>query len=311
MGEWVLAIGNPFGLDRTVTAGIISAKGRANVGLAAYEDFIQTDAAINPGNSGGPLVNLDGRVIGINTAIATRTGGNIGIGFAIPINMARRVMADLMGEKHRVTRAWLGIGMGEREMDQDLARQFGLDRPRGVLVSQVFKDSPAEKAGLKVGDIILAVDGRPVNRRQQLALRIAEKKPGTTVTLTVWRKRREITVKVVLGERTEKVLAAARGIGSESDLGLRLQDLTDELAAQLGLRGEKGVLVSAVEPGGPADRAGLKAGDLIQELGPDRTPVSSVAEFRAVLSRLDPKEGVLVRYRRGGMASFTVIKPSE
>jgi len=308
VGHWVLAIGNPFGLDRTVTGGIISAKGRANVGVAAYEDFIQTDAAINPGNSGGPLVNLDGEVIGINTAIASRGGGNVGIGFAIPVNMAKRVMADLRGSKNRVTRAWLGIGMGEVDLTQELARQFGLDRPRGVVVTRVIKDTPADKAGLKEGDIILAIDGREVNGRQQLSLRIAESRPGAEVTLTLWRDKKEMKVKVSLSERTDDVLAKAQDDGSEKGLGLQLQDLTDELSARLGVRGEKGVVVSGLQLGGPAARAGLKVGDLIQKVGPQKVAVTSAAELHAIVAQLGAGESILVLYRRKDVATFTVIR---
>ena len=305
VGHVVLAIGNPFGLDRTVTDGIISAKGRSNVDVAQYRDFIQTSAPINPGNSGGPLVNLDGEVVGVNTAIFSQGGGGIGIGFAIPINMAKRVMEDLKGPKHRVTRAWLGIGMGAEEMSQEKAQELGLEKPRGVLVAEVFKGGPAQKAGLKQNDVILAIEGKPVNNSQQLALRVAEAKPGATVAVTVWRDKKELKVPVTLVERTEEVEAQARG--AEEVLGLRVQDLTDELAGQLGVTGEKGVVVAAVQRDGPAVRAGLRPGDLIQEVG--REKVSSVAEFRARLAKLDVKQGVVVLYRRRDTVAFTVIRP--
>jgi serine protease Do len=306
IGQWVLAIGSPFGLDNTVTSGIISAKGRSRVGVAAYENFIQTDAAINPGNSGGPLVNLDGEVIGVNTAIASSSGGNMGVGFAIPSNLAKRVMADLKAPGHKVTRAWLGVQ--QKDVTADLSEQFGLAEPRGVLINNVYKDTPAEKAGLKQGDIILSIDGQPVNSADELALKVAEIKPGTTVTLAVWRDKREIQVKATLAERTPEALAAA---GSQEnpaqDLGLTVAPLTPQLAEQLGVGEEKGVVVSAVLEDGPAARAGIQAGDLIQQVG--QVKVASVSEFSAALAKLDIKKGVLILYRRQKMSNFVVVKP--
>ena len=306
VGEWVLAIGSPFGLDRTVTAGIISAKGRSNVGVAAYENFFQTDASINPGNSGGPLVNLDGEVIGINTAIASSSGGNMGVGFAIPSNLAKRVMADLKSPSHKVTRAWLGVEMGDKEMDQDLAKQFGLSEPKGVLVTGVIKDTPAEKAGLKQSDIVLTIDGKPITGRQDLALKVADVKPGSTVTLTVWRDKKEIQVKVTLTERTEAVVASP-GANTRDELGVQVSALTDELADQLGVKGEKGVVVTAVLADGPAARAGIQVGDLIQQVG--QSKVASVTDFNAALKNLDLKKGILILYRRKDMSNFVVVKP--
>ncbi|MDM7915861.1 MAG: Do family serine endopeptidase, partial [Candidatus Eisenbacteria bacterium] len=208
VGEWVLAVGNPFQLSSTVTAGIVSAVGRSNIGLADYEDFIQTDAAINPGNSGGALVNLDGEVVGINTAIATRSGANEGVGFAIPINMASRIKDSLIHEG-KVVRGWLGVNI--QNLNESTAEIFGLDRPQGALVSQVVPGSPAADAGLRVRDVITEIDGRPVKDVEDLQLQVVDRAPGTRVKLTVQREGRDRTVEVKLGELEAESVPDSRG----------------------------------------------------------------------------------------------------
>ncbi|HEX9778959.1 MAG TPA: DegQ family serine endoprotease [Geopsychrobacteraceae bacterium] len=278
VGDWVLAIGNPFGLSHTLTAGVVSAKGRSGIGLSDYEDFIQTDAAINPGNSGGPLVNLDGEVVGINTAIFSRSGGYMGIGFAIPINMAKQIKNQLI-EHGEVSRGRLGVYI--QDMTNDLAESFGLDRVEGILVTQVIEDSPADKADLKQGDVILQVDGDKVDKVANFRNRIALTAPGTRVRLLIQRNGDRKEVAVTIGAQDAKESARTDGSSELSELGLSLQELTPELAARLGYEEETGVLVSAVESGSPAERAGIQRGGLILEI--DRQPVTDVAQARKLL----------------------------
>jgi len=303
VGEWVLAMGNPFGLSHTVTAGIISAKGRANVGIAEYEDFIQTDAAINPGNSGGPLINLEGKVIGINTAIATRTGGYQGIGFAIPSNMARQIM-DTIIKGGRIVRGWLGVAI--QNLTPDLAQSFGYEGTEGVLIGDVTKDGPADKAGLQAEDIIVRFNGKPVSDVNQLRNAVAATPPGTKVTVEVFRAGQQRTFTVEVGE-LESRADVARGGGAQEDLGMTIQTLTPELARQFNFdESDKGVLVTAVEPGGAAERAGLVPRDLIVAVG--GRSVTSVPEFRAALARHDLSQGVRLRVKNENMQRFVILK---
>ena len=310
VGEWVIAVGNPLELTHSVTAGIVSATGRSDVGVAAYENFIQTDASINPGNSGGALADLDGKVVGINTAIATPTGGNIGIGFAIPINMARQVMDDLV-QRGRISRGYLALV--PQDLDEDLAKAMDLGDQRGVLVAEVTRDGPAAKAGLRRGDVILAFNEHKVDSATQLRNAVAGVKPGSEVQVEGLRDGRRRTFRVVLSERPDSVAAATperdddEGKESGGRLGLSLQPLTPDVAGQLGYGSDvQGVLVSSVEPGSPAAEAGLAPGDLIEAVG--RTEVRSVDELRRALAARSGDVALLVR--RGERSQYVAISRS-
>jgi len=292
VGEWVLAVCNPFELQNTVTAGIVSARGRSNVGLAEYEDFIQTDAAINPGNSGGPLVNLDGDVVGINTAIATRTGGNMGIGFAIPINMAKQVMEELI-KSGKVTRGWLGVYI--QPVTPALQKQFGLKSAAGALVADVNAGGPAEKAGLKRGDVIVRYQGEAVEDTNQLRNLVADTEIGTNAEVTVIRTGQEKKIRVKIGELPEEATAAGRrpGGGFEPDLGFEVENLTPALRRQLGLADDQeGVVVVNLRQVSDAYQQGLRQGDVIVEI--NRQEITDVGDFNPALSGLDAGDSVLV-----------------
>jgi Do/DeqQ family serine protease len=292
VGQWAIAIGNPFGLDRTVTAGIISATGRTHVGVATYEAFIQTDASINPGNSGGPLLNLDGRVVGINTAIVS---SGQGIGFAIPINLARDIMTQLIN-RGKVVRGWLGVAI--QDLSPELAAGFGVKEDAGVLVAEVMKDSPAGAAGLKPGDVITDFNGGGVKDVTDLQKRVAAVEPGRAAPMTVTRDRKTVTLSVKVGEQpSEEALADAEN-GSESVLGLTVEPLTPETARQNRLTARRGLLVTEVEPGSPGAEAGIKPGDAIVEV--NREPVGDVAALQQLVAGLKPGESVPVYLQRGG-----------
>ncbi len=300
VAEWVLAIGAPFGLRQTVSAGIVSAVGRGRVGIADYENFIQTDAAINPGNSGGPLVDLDGRLVGINTAIASRSGGSQGIGFAIPINMAKGVMAQLI-DHGAVVRGYLGVMIAD--LSEELARSFGHKGKGGILVQDVSGDTPAAKAGLRAGDIILERDGKPVGEVGAFRNGIAQIKPGTIVKLTLWREGKQVVVDVKLGELPGE-RAEARGQKDEgSDFGLGLTDLTPELRQRFGIEAKAGALVAGVESGSIAEQAGLRAGDLVVQVG--KTDVASAAQAEKLLAAAG--KSVRLRILRAGGGLFVIL----
>ncbi len=313
VGEWVIAIGNPFGLSHTVTAGIVSAKGRSGLSLEgiSYQDFIQTDAAINPGNSGGPLINLDGEVVGINTAIVTghlAYRGNIGIGFAIPINMAKSVQQQLI-DTGKVVRGWVGIAM--MQLTPELAKGLGLaEDTKGVAVSQVIEDSPAEDAGIKHNDVIVEFEGEPVENANEFRSRVAMLKPGTKVKLVVLRdgKRKPFTIK--LAERpSEDKIAAAKSQTIEK-MGLTVQNLTDDLAERLGYEGLKGVVVTQVEPGSLAQRAGIEAGMLIMEV--NRESVANTKEFDKAVEKAGKDRSILLLITDGRYARYVILKlPKE
>ena len=300
VGEWVIAVGNPFQLLHTVTAGIISAEGRSSVGLADYEDFIQTDASINPGNSGGALADLDGNVIGINTAISTPSGGNVGIGFAIPINMAKSVMEDLIAHG-KVTRGYLGLV--PQDINESLAAALNLKTTAGCLVGDVVPDGPAGKAGVERGDVITELDGKKIKDSTQLREMVAAMQPGATAKLTI---------DVKLSERPENAKAGGQPSQQEQQpqtrakLGLTIQSLTPDLAQQLGYENQPGVLVADVAAGSAAEDAGLQRGDLIQEVG--RTEITSVAEFDKVVAGLKSGESAALLVRRGQVTFFTAIQ---
>ena len=302
VGEWVLAIGNPFGLSHTVTAGIVSAKGRSGLGLSTYEDFIQTDAAINPGNSGGPLVDLDGKVVGINTAIVG-SSGNIGIGLAIPINMAKSIYDQLV-QKGKVVRGFLGVTIPD--ITPDLAELFKLKDTKGVLVPDVSPDSAAAKAGLKAGDIITAFDGQPVEKAAEFQRRVAMKKPGSEVEITILRDDKKKTLTAKLEERpsNDQLASNAKEQASEK-LGLTVQNLTDDIAKQLELVGQKGVLVTDVESGSPAAMADIQPGSLIQEV--NRKPVDNVSEFKKAVDAAAKEGKVMLRVRYEKSSIFVVL----
>ena len=307
VGDWVVALGSPFGLSQTVTAGIISAKGREAVGLSRYENYIQTDAAINPGNSGGPLVNLDGEVIGINTAISSRNGGNDGIGFAIPSRMVERVANDLAGDGV-VDRGWLGVNL--QSLDPDLAASFNTQARRGVLVSGVLDGTPADTAGLRAGDIILSIDGRRTDTLRTLARTVANHAPQDDVELECLRDGERIMLTATLGSRpsdpdamptrTEEAPAPPR-------LGLELSELDDDVREQTDLRTDIGVFVRGVSADGAAARAGIEPGDAIIRLnGKD---VGTLTAFRAALDEIPEDQPIRMLVERSGTTRFVLIKP--
>jgi serine protease Do len=303
VGEWVLALGNPFGLTETVTAGIISAKGRANVGIADYEDFIQTDAAINPGNSGGPLVDLDAKVIGITTAIATRSGGYQGIGFAIPSNMAKKIMEDIISGG-KVVRGYMGAAI--QNLTEDLAKSFNYHGTAGVLIGDVTKDGPAGKAGLKSGDIIIEYDGKHMKDMNQLRNSVAETKPGTEVPIEIVRDGRQETKTVKIGELEAQTMAEA-GPESSENLGFTVETLTRDMAAQLGLEsGQEGVVVTSVDPGSMADLAGVRPKDVIVDVG--GTPVTDLASFHKAMAKQDLTKGVRMQVVTEGLKRFIFLR---
>lgn len=302
VGEWVVAIGNPFGLSHTVTAGIVSAKGRGGFRLTEFENYIQTDAAINPGNSGGPLLNLDGKVVGMNTFIISRSGGFMGIGFAIPINIAKSVYPQLV-ESGKVVRGFLGVGI--QDLTDELAKSFGLKNTKGVLISEVDEDSAAEKAGLKQGDIIVEFDGQSVEKANVLQSRVAMLKPGTSVKVVVLRDGKRKTFTVKLGERSPEQIVAAQS-GTLEELGLTVRNLTDDLAERLGFEGLTGVVVTRVESGSEANRKGITAGTLIMEV--NRTQVSNVKELNEVIERAGKEAPILLLINDGHYTRFVVLK---
>ena len=302
VGEWVMAIGNPFGLENTITAGIVSAKGRF-IGQGNYDNFIQTDAAINPGNSGGPLINLKGEVVGINTAIFSRTGGNIGIGFAIPINLAKELLPELR-DKGKVTRGWLGVYI--QKVTPEIAESMGLPDASGALVADVMPDTPAKKAGIEVGDVILEYDGHPVKESNELPMLVARTAIGKKAKVRLIRHGKEMTVSVDVGELKDEEVAA--GPAAEEDLGLSVQPLTPEIAESLGVDADtKGVVVAAVEPGSVADDAGLRRGDVVLEV--NQQQVDSVSSYRSALSKAKGKKSILFLVRRGQNTVFLALKP--
>jgi serine protease Do len=297
VGEWVIAIGNPFGLSHTVTAGIVSAKGRSGFGIAEFEDFIQTDAAINRGNSGGPLMNLDGKVVGINTAIIG-PGGNIGIGLAIPINMAKAVHKQLI-DTGKVVRGFLGVGI--QDMDPIQAESMGLGDTKGVIVSEVTEGSAAEKAGFKLYDVVIEFEGEKIKTVNQFRNRVAMLKPGTEVKTVVLRDGKRKTLRAKLGKLSEGI----EGTPSETreELGLTVQALTEDLARRLGYEDLAGVVVSDVKSGSAADKRGITPGMLIMEV--NREPVKNPKEFHKAIEK-GAKKGAYLLRMHNGQNSFLV-----
>jgi serine protease Do len=313
VGEYVLAIGNPFALNSTVTMGIVSAVGRANVGIADYEDFIQTDAAINPGNSGGALVNSHGELVGINTAIFSRSGGYMGIGFAVPANMVHTVMESLI-KTGKVTRGWLGVSI--QEVTQDLAKQFGLNDPSGALVSEVLSESPAAAAGLKSGDVIVSFDGKPVDSPALLRNAVAQTQVGKTVKVDVLRDKKRHSFSVKVAEQPKEVAQAdteedthgGETAGDTALAGLEARNLTPEIARQLGLpAATAGVVITAVAPDGAAAEAGVQPGDVVLEVNRER--VRSVTDLKRINGKLSKSDSVLLLINRHGGKLFLAIRP--
>ncbi|MHC4060187.1 MAG: DegQ family serine endoprotease [Planctomycetota bacterium] len=302
VGEWVVAIGNPFGLSHTVTAGIVSAKGRSGFRLAKFEDFIQTDAAINPGNSGGPLINLDGKVVGINSAILG-PGGNIGIGFAIPVNMAKFSYNQLI-EGGKVVRGALGIAIND--LDPDLAEYLGLDTAKGVVVIEVAEGSAAEKAGMQRYDVVVEFNGEKVETMNEFRSRVATLKPGTKVEIVVVRKGKQKTLRAELGESSAELKSFKTGEEALEQLGLAVRNLTDDLAARYGYQDLAGVLVESVEPGSEAARKGITPGILIVEV--DQQPVKNTKDFNKAIDKAAEKGRVMLLVTDGRYSVPVVLK---
>jgi len=300
VGEWVVAIGSPFQLEASLTVGVISAKGRQNLRITDYEDFIQTDAAINPGNSGGPLLNMQCEVIGINTAIVSRSGGYMGIGFAIPSNMAKNVMNQII-DKGSVTRGFLGVSL--QPVDKDIADAFGLAKAEGALISEIVKNSPAEKAGLKQGDIIVEYNGAPVKTLGSFRKDVSLMGPGSTIKLKVNRKGEILSFNIVLTSATEGLAQD----GSSQKMGIEVENLTTDLARQLGYsKTDEGVVITKVKPGSAAAAAGLRPGFLILSI--NHVKVSSTEDFNRILNDLGKTKRALFLIRQGSAVRFYAVK---
>jgi len=303
VGDWVMAIGNPFGLEHTVTAGIVSAKGRV-IGAGPYDNFIQTDASINPGNSGGPLINALGEVVGVNSAIFSQSGGNIGIGFAIPIDLAKKVVEQLR-KNGRVIRGWLGIRA--QDVSPQLASSLGLTRSGEMsLVTEVAENSPAAEAGVKIGDVIVEYNGKSVPRSQDFPLLVADTLPGQKATLKIIRDKREQTVPVKIGELPDDSDTGQPTEARDPEVGLRVQRITPEAARRLGLSSTKGVLVVEVQPGSPADQVGLEPADVIREV--NQRPVNNVRDFELAVRQGRRGDRILLLVQRGDNAVFFAVK---
>jgi serine protease Do len=302
VGEWAIAIGSPFGLEHTVTVGVISAKGRSGLGTGTYEDFLQTDASINPGNSGGPLINIDGEVIGINAMIIQP---GTGIGFAIPINMAKQILSDLI-KQGKVVRPWLGISV--QDLTQEMMEYFKVTEKGGVLVGQVYSGTGAEKAGITSGDIIKSVDDKPVKNVSELVKEILKKKVGQTVKLTLIREGKEMTMDVITSAQPEKPEPAReKEKGAEEKLGAKVEDLTPRMAERYGISGIKhGVVITEIEDGSPAEEIGFQEGDVILEI--NRKKVESLQDFERAMKDANLEKGILFHLHRKGTSFYKSYK---
>ena len=298
VGSWVVAIGSPFGLEQTVTAGIVSAKGRI-IGSGPYDDFIQTDASINPGNSGGPLLNLDGEVVGINTAIVA---SGQGIGFAIPINLADGIIAQLK-DTGEVSRGWLGVGI--QNLTPELAEYYGLEQKEGVLVTQVYEGDPADQAGIKEGDVIVGIDDNSVKTSRELSRMVAEAGVGNRMRIKLLRDGREKSVRVKLAKRPDREPTLARGDARSDDLGLRVRDIEPEIAEQLGVSADqKGVVVVQLDPESKSAQSGVRRGDIIVEI--NREPINNLKDYRAQIKAIDKGDTIQMLLRRGAGGMLAV-----
>ena len=300
VGDWVIAIGNPFGLGNTVTAGIVSAKYR-QIGMGSYDDFIQTDAPINPGNSGGPLLNTAGEVVGINSAIFSESGGSVGIGFAIPINMAKDLLPQL--KKGKVVRGWLGVTI--QKITPDLKSKLHLKSENGALVADVTEGGPADKAGIKRGDVILSFDGKEIKEMRDLPYMVASTPIGKSVTVDVVRKGQTKTFQVKIGEMKEEKETQAVS-KAEPDLGMTVQEITPELAKNFGISETAGLVVVQVEGNSPAAEAGIMPGDVILEL--DQVPVKSLEQFKQKIKEYKAGETILFLIKRRGATLYLTLK---
>ena len=311
VGEFVLAVGSPFGLTQTVTMGIVSAVGRASMGIAEYEDFIQTDAAINPGNSGGALVNVRGELVGINTAIFSQSGGNMGIGFAVPSNLSRAIMDQLV-RTGKVVRGWLGVAI--QDLTPELATQFGITDTKGVLVSDVMDDSPAKRAGFERADVIVEYDGKPMDSPTHLRNAVAQTPIGKKVSVKLIRDKKPKTLEVSIAEQpkslgqpsAEESRESAVPTGVLSDLDVR--ELNEELTARYGLKAtERGVVVVRVKSGSTAEEMGVREGDIILEV--NRKAVSSLKSYERAASGLAKDQAVLLLIKRKGQTIYLTLRP--
>ena len=304
VGEWAIAIGSPFGLQETVTVGVISAKGRTGLGTGTYEDFLQTDASINPGNSGGPLVNIDGEVIGINAMIIQPGQG---IGFAIPINLAKAIMLQLI-DRGKVVRPWVGIGL--QDLSPELMKSFNVTEKEGAVVSQVFEGSPAEKAGFKVGDIIVTLDGVKIKNSQDVVREVLKKQVGQRVRFGVLREGKEIDVSATTVEMpAEKKDARAASSEKKEWFGLHVTTVTPDIVRELGLSRTEGVVVQEVDPGSPGANAGLRKGDVIVEV--NRQKIKDEDEYQQAMEKMKPDQGALFLLNRGGSTFFVSVKEEK
>lgn len=304
VGEWAIAVGSPFGLEETVTVGVISAKGRSGLGTGTYEDFLQTDASINPGNSGGPLVNIDGEVIGINAMIIQPGQG---IGFAIPINLAKSIMEELI-KTGKVVRPWVGIGL--QDLTPDLIKSFNLKDKEGALISQVYEGSPAEKAGLKVGDVIIEIDGKKIKSSQDVVREVLKKQVGQKAQFVLMRDGNRVEVPIVTAQMPAEFGEKRTGQAEKKEYyGLRVREVTPEVAKQLGLEKTEGVVIESVEPGSPAQEAGLRRGDVILEV--NRQKIQSENDYRSAMEKTKPEVGVLLLLNRGGSSFFATLKEEK
>ena len=302
VGEWVVAIGNPFGLSHTLTVGVVSATGRTSVGINDYEDFIQTDAAINPGNSGGPLVNLDGEVIGMNTAIFSRSGGYMGIGFAIPINMAKEIAHQLI-TKGKVTRGFLGIVI--QPLTVDLAEAFGIEQNQGILVAEVTEDSAADKSGVQQGDVIVAFRDRPVSDVGTFRNQVSMISPGEREKISIIRDGKRHDLMITIGTRSQEDVIAKGLTQSADQLGLTVQTLTAELARQFNAKVGEGVVVTSVKRGSVAAMAGINTGTIILQV--NRKPVKTAADFKREASKASKEKSVLLLIRSENMQRYVLL----
>lgn len=304
VGDWVVAIGNPFGLDHTVTAGIVSAKYR-NIGTGSYDNFIQTDASINPGNSGGPLLNTSGEVVGINSAIFSQSGGNVGIGFAIPSNMAKELLPQL--KEGRVVRGWLGVMI--QEITKDLQEKLGLKDNRGALVADITPKSPADEAGVKRGDVIITFDGVAVKEMKELPFLVAKTPVNKTVIMEVIRKGEKKSLKVKVGELQEDMTNVEEEDQEISDLGMTVEEITPEMAQQYNLSEDSGIIVVRVEAGSPAGEAGIRGGDIILEI--DQEPMKDLRDYRRMIRGYEKGDTILFLIKRAQSTIYLTLKIDE